>query len=61
MVREIFPMPITMDRRDTSLTVAEPLGMLQAGTKRTRHFSYSLRAGQQNATRFESEMVAALR
>ena len=40
MGREILPMPITMDRRDTSLTVAETLGMLSAGRKKTRYFSY---------------------
>ena len=40
MLREISHMPVTMDRKDTSLTVAEPLGMLEAGRKKTRYFSY---------------------
>jgi len=35
---EIVPRPITMGRTDTSLTVAEPLGMLEAGWKKTRYF-----------------------
>ena len=42
MLREISHMPVTMDRKDTSLTVAEPLGMLEAGRKKTRYFSYPL-------------------
>jgi len=42
MLRENFPVPITNDRRDTSLAVAEPLGMLEAGRKKTRYFSYPL-------------------
>ena len=40
MLREIFPMPITMHRPDTSLTVAEPLGTLVVGRKRSGCFSY---------------------
>ena len=40
MLRENFPMPITMDRRVTPLNVAEPLGMLEARRKKTRCFSY---------------------
>ncbi len=31
-----------MDRRDASWTVAEPLGLLEAGRKRTSYFSYPL-------------------
>ena len=42
MMREIFSIPITMDRRDASLTVAEPLGMLEASRKMTRYLSYPL-------------------
>ncbi|MCC5886517.1 MAG: hypothetical protein JJT88_08795 [Gammaproteobacteria bacterium] len=41
MVREIFPMPITMHRGATSLTVTEPLGMLQADRK--RHVIFPIR------------------
>ncbi len=33
MAREFFPMPITMDRKDASLSVAEPLGMLEVARK----------------------------
>ena len=42
MARESSPMLITMHRRATSLTVAEPLGMLEASRKKTRCFSYPL-------------------
>ncbi|MCC5874397.1 MAG: hypothetical protein JJU22_18520 [Gammaproteobacteria bacterium] len=45
MLREIFPMPINMDQGDTSLTIAEPLGMLEAGRKKTRCFSCPLVPG----------------
>ena len=53
MLREIFPMPITMDRRDTLLTVAAPLGMLEAGWKRTRYFSYPLLSPALDARRLK--------
>jgi hypothetical protein len=53
MGREILPMPITMDRRDTSLTVAETLGMLSAGRKKTRYFSYPLQAGDSALCRWK--------
>ncbi len=40
MVREIFPLSIIADRRDTSLTGVEPLGMLEIGRKTAVVFSY---------------------
>ena len=40
MFRGILPLPIAVDRRDASWTVAEPLGMLEVGRKRTCYFSY---------------------
>ena len=40
LLREISPLPIAVDRRDTSWTVTEPLVMLEAGRKKTRYFSY---------------------
>ncbi len=50
MLREISHMPVTMDRKDTSLTVAEPLGILEAGRKKTRYFSYPPAVSSQAAT-----------